>query len=115
MSRIRAPRNASECRLAISREVSFGGRELKIRRLYRLLKSFIDAEKADREDRRIAAVVEQNRLKQEELAQKAASYRLRFVSRPLGQQTLITRLQQLESENKQLKMLVADRGNGACQ
>jgi hypothetical protein len=110
MSRIRAPRSASECRLAVSREISFGGREVKIRRLFRLLKTFVDAENAVRIDARIAAQNEANRLKQEALALKAASHRLRFAKTEWGRQTLLRRLELLEAENRELKMLVAERG-----
>jgi hypothetical protein len=110
MSRIRAPQSASECRLAISREISFAGRETKIRRLFRLLKSFVAAEDAARIDARIAAIAESNRLKAELLALKIASHRLRFVATEFGRKTLMRRLELLEAENRELKMLVAERG-----
>lgn len=101
--RIRAPLNASECRQSISREVAFGGRELKIRRLFRLLRSFTDAEKANREDRRITAVVESNRLKAESLALKTADYRLRFAATEFGRRALLSEAERLKARVAELE------------
>jgi hypothetical protein len=108
--RIRAPLNAAECREAISREVMFAGRETRIRRLFRLLRSFVDAENAARIDARLAAQNEANRLKREALALKAASYRLRFSSTEFGRKALLRSLELLEGENHQLRLLLAESG-----
>ena len=110
--RIRAPLNASECRAAISREVMFTGRETKIRRLFRLLRSFVDAENAARIDARLAAQNEANRLKREALALKTASYRLRFASTELGRQALLRQNERLKARIVELESaLGAERGN----
>lgn len=105
--RFRAPLTADECREAISREVMFRGREVRLRRLYRLLKAFTDAEKVEREDRRIAALAEQNRLRQESLDLKKADYLLRFTSKPLGQRALLKANAGLKGRVAELELALA--------
>jgi hypothetical protein len=101
-----APKSAAECRERISYEVAGKGRKEKLRQWHRLLKSFVEAEQADREDRRIAVIAEANALKREELALKKADYLLRFTSKTLGQQAILRQNQRLLAENERLKMLV---------
>jgi uncharacterized ferritin-like protein (DUF455 family) len=79
------------------------GREDRLRRLYRLLRSFTDAEKAQKEDARTAAIVEQNRLKAALVELKRAEYRRRFAATEHGRQALLSMVARLEVENAALK------------
>ena len=97
------PRTAAEVRVRISCEVSQRGREAKLRQWYRLLRSFTDAEKAERENARTAAIVEQNRLKQQQLEFRKAEYRRRFAATEHGRQALLRMVERLQAENAALK------------
>jgi hypothetical protein len=107
-----APRSKAEVIERISCESIGKARPERLRVLYRLLAAFERSEREQREDARTAAIAESNRLHAQELAQKKADYLLRFVSRPLGQRMLLAKVERLEKEITQLKMLHADRG--AC-
>lgn len=94
-----APQNAAECRELIAREtVKTSPSERRLRLLYRLLKSFVAAEDAARMDLKNRLQQEANTLQAAELELKRQDYRIRFVARPLGQQTLLKRVERLEAE-----------------
>lgn len=97
------PRNAAECREAISRETVNQGRERRLRWLYRLLKAFVAAEEMERQDRRLTAQNAANELKASELALKRSEYRRRFASTEHGQQALLSMVERLESELASVK------------
>lgn len=98
-----APRNADECRLAISRETTFGCRERKLAKLYKLLRSFTDAEKANREDARTAAINAANALKSADIELRRQEYLRRFAAAPLGQRMLLAKVERLEEELASVK------------
>lgn len=93
-----APRNADECRLRISFEIFQRGREHRLRQLYKLLRSFTDAERSEREDARTAALNEANRLERDEVELRRKEYLRRFAAAPLGQRMLLAKVERLESE-----------------
>lgn len=111
-----APRNRAEVLERISCESVGKARPDRLRVLYRLLRSFVAAEQAEREDRRIEVQNTANELKTAELVLTRNEYRRRFAAAPLGQQALLTMVERLES---QLAALKADSnrkaGDRACQ
>lgn len=117
-----APRNAAECRLRISCEIMQRGRERRLRQLFRLLRTFIAAEKDAREETRIAAQNEMNRLAQEKLELQRREYVRRFAAGPLGQRTLLEQNTRLKARVTELELALANRGSiptltgsaGAC-
>jgi hypothetical protein len=106
-----APRNAAEVRLRISCEIFQRGREHRLRQLYRLLRSFTDAERAERDDARIAAQNAANELKAAEIDLRRREYLRRFAAAPLGQRMLLAKVERLESE----LTAVADSSQKASQ
>jgi hypothetical protein len=111
-----APTNATECRALIAAEVvRHKPRELTLRGLYRLLKEFSAAEKNPVELRKLEALEQANRQRQEELelkrqeaALRHAEYKRRFAGMPHGAQQLLRTVARLEQENAALRKQVAD-------
>lgn len=94
------PLTAEETRQWIARETVNKQRERRLQWLYRLLRSFVAAEEAERADAKVNALVDQNRLKQQEVDLKRAEYKRRFLLCPLG-------VRQMMKENDELKARVA--------
>lgn len=111
--RPKVPLSASECRTRIAFETCYQQRPARLRLLYRLLKSYTDAQKAEREDRKIAAIEQQNALKAEELIRKKARYILAFTSKPLGQQAIIKQNETLKARIAELERALANSGSEA--
>ena|SRR5256885_8696139 len=116
-----APRSRAEVLQRISCESVGKARPERLRVLYRLLRSFVAAEQAEREDRRIEVQNTANELKSAELVLMRSEYRRRFAAAPLGQQSLLRMVERLEAELTQLKndgmMPIPTRkaGDRACQ
>jgi hypothetical protein len=91
------PKDAAECRALIASEtVKTKPRERSLRGFYRLLKAFERAADAAAADAKTKAIVEQNRLKQEELAETRREYQRRFDLGPLGVRVMRQRIAELE-------------------
>jgi hypothetical protein len=110
-----APRNAAEVRLRISCEIFQRGREHRLRQLYRLLKAMERGEQQQRDDARIAAQSEANRLKFEEVELRRKEYLRRFAAAPLGQRMLLAKVERLESELAAIADSNQRAGDCACQ
>jgi hypothetical protein len=104
------PTSASECLTLLSTETVKPSPRPKQLRIYRsLLRNFVAQEEAVREDRKVAALTEQNRIGQEANALRKGDYLLRFISRPLGQQALVKQIERLQRENAELKIALAGK------
>ena len=111
-----APTNATECRALIAREVvRHKPRELTLRGLYRLLREFTAADKNPIELRRVEALEQANRQKQDEIelkkqdaALRHAEYRRRYAGMTHGARNLLKTLERLEQENAELKTQIVN-------
>lgn len=79
------------------------GRERRLRQLFRLLRTFVAAEKDAREDGRIAVQKAANELKAAEIAARKVDYRLRYAKSALGVRQLLEANDKLRKENIELK------------
>ena len=115
-----APTNATECRALIAQEVvRHKPRELTLRGLYRLLREFTAADKNPIELRRVEALEQANRQKQDEIelkkqqaALQSAEYRRRFAGMPHGARQLLKTVARLEAENAALRLEIATGQKG---
>lgn len=100
------PQSADDCRSLIATELNREYKSKILRNLYKLLRAFEDAEDRDLENRKITAIETTNRLNSEAAMRKKADYLLRFVARPLGQQTLLKQNEALQQRIAELEKLV---------
>ena len=115
-----APLNADECRALIAAEVvRHKPRELTLRGLYRLLNECTAADKNPLAFRRVEALEQANRQKQDEIelkkqqaALQSAEYRRRFAGMTHGAKQLLRTIERLEAENSALRLEIATGQKG---
>jgi hypothetical protein len=106
-----APRNKAEVIERISCESIGKARPERLRVLYRLLRSFTDAEKAEREVARTAAINAANVLKSADIELRRQEYLRRFAAGPLGQRVLLEQNERLRRRVSELEQALANRGS----
>ncbi len=84
--------------------------ERRLRHLYRLLKSYLQAEVQAGTETRTKAIEDANELERQKLELKKQDYRLRFAQSPLGARSLLAESERLRARVTELEVATNEVG-----